>query len=462
MSKKKIIALLLTAIMVLSLAACGSSGSASGNAPAPSAPAASSATAEESKPAEAAPAAESSEASAPAEEAAEPEVDPNDPKAIAEAAGYDYTKVDTSDWVTLDLSYAAYLPAGNPISDLMFTSLRDSCEKLMPGYVEMTLFASGTLVSQDDMLEGITNGVADCGMVDVGPVTAMLPVTALWGTGCYPTGSTTAITAAMQEWLQKNYDLPEFQDIVVLGMQGSACNQLATTKPWETLDDIKGLQCCVQGTYSEMLKAMGTVPVSMQTSELYEASRSGLIDGVFYTIGMVYLSGAQEYLKYSTTTGYGASPHLIAMNKDVFNSMPPLQQEFMMEAGREAIWEIVVPTMPTMGDMFEPSLWCIQDTDYTYFELPQETLDQIGELVAPLRQQYVDANIGANPEIADQAVQMEELSNKWNEWYPIERYLDPVKAAMNGTFGEWLENVEENTRLPEYPDIDGYVPVADR
>lgn len=431
---KKIIALVLALVMVFALAACGEKPADPAPAPGPAAPA---------------------DPAAPAEKSA---------KEIAEEAGYDYTKVDTSDWKTLDLSYAAYLPAGNPISDMLFNSLADACEKLMPGYINMTLFPSGTLVGQDDMLEGIADGVADLGMLEVGTVVSMLPVTAMWGAGCFKTTSTTACTAAMMEWLQNNYDLPEFEanNIVPLGIQGSAANQLCTTKEWQTLDDIKGMQCCVPGVYAPMLKAMGTVPVSMETSELYEASRSGLVEGAFYTLGMNYLCGSQEFLKRVCVTGYGGSAYLIPINADIFYSLPPIQQEFLREAGRQAIWETVMPWMPANGDMLEPSLWCIQDTDYAVFELPQETMDAIAAVVAPLRQEYLDSVKAEHPEIVEQTAEMERYSEKWSEWYPISRYLEPIQFAMDGKFAEFMENVNEYCKLPEFPEIEGYVPVAQR
>jgi len=461
----KVLALLLALTMVLSMAACGGSGS--GSAAASSAkPAAAASSAKSEAPAAAASSAKS-EAPAAAASSAKSEApaapaDPSDPKAVAEAAGYDYTKVDTSDWINLDLSYAAFLPEGNPISDTLYYALAESCENLMPGYVNIELFAGGTLVGQQDMLEGIMTGVADVGMIDLGPVTSMLPVTAFWASGCLEASSCSALTAAMMEWLQNNYDLPEFENIVPLSCQGIIANQLCTTKQWSKLDDIKGMQCCVPGTYSEMLKAMGTVPVSMDTSELYEASRSGLVEGAFYTIGMNFLCGSQEFLKYVTVTGYGSSPYLVAMNKDVFNSMPPLQQEFMLEAGRQATWEIVLPKIVIIGDMFEPSIQCINDTDYTYFDLPQETRDAIGEVVAPLRQQYIDSVKGTNPEIEEQSQEILRLNEKWLDWFPLERFLAPVYAANEGKFAEWMVNVEENTKLPELLDIEGYVPLAKR
>lgn len=344
---------------------------------------------------------------------------------------FDITKVDTSDWVKMDLSYAGYLPAENPIANLMYTKTVEKIEELMPGWINITLFPSETLLSQADIYEGVISGVTDIGFVDVSIVAELMPVTALWCDPSVTITATSSATAALQEWLQM-VELEELSDVVVLQGQTSTWNQMVTNFQWTTVDELSGKQICVTAAFTDLVSALGAVPASISTAELYEAARSGLIDGAYYAITANYLAGAHEFLKYGTVTTLGASPFLICMNKDTFNTMPKTQQDFFLEACRQAMWEEIIPDFPAVADFHEESLRAVESGDYIYYDLPEETIEDMRSRVGHLREEYLARYEGQYTNIREASDLIDELTAKWNEWYPAERYTLPFEMAMDG------------------------------
>jgi len=466
---KRIIGLVLALSMVFVLCSCGGSSSAPAPAAASSAKSEAAAPAAEAK-SEAAPAAEASSAkseAAPAEEAkseaAPAAAESSAAPEAAEDSGseFDITKVDTSDWEKLDLSYATYLTADNPIGKLCTDAWQTKLDELMPGWVTITIYPSGTLLGQADIFEGVEQGIADLGMVDVSSVKELLPTCALWALPGTHASSTTAGSAAMNEWVNMvAEDLPELENVVVLHAQGNQAGQMVTAFQWDSIDQLKGKQLRATAAFADIVTALGATPVSVATSELYEASRSGLIDGAYYTITANYLQGSNEFLKYGTFTNMCTSPYLYIMNRDKLESLPETEQAFLKEAFAEAFWELVLPHLPDVGDIHEATQRAIESGDYIVYELPEETLNDLWETCGPITDKYIEENSSV-PNLKENYDLLVKLTEKWNEWYPMERYVQPFMLSAEKGFDYVLEHIDEFAIDP-LPEIYGYVPLDKR
>ena len=420
---KKVVCLLLALVMLFSLAACGKE---------PAAPA------------------------TPAE--------PADPAAPAEPAapadhGFDISKVDTSDWVQLELSYATYLAAENPIGALCFESWEAKLEELMPGWIELVIYPSGTLLAQADIFEGVESGVADMGMVDVSSVKELLPVCALWALPGTQATATTSGTAAMQEWVTR-VQPAELDNVVVLHAQGNQAGQMVTSFQWDSVDDLAGKQLRATAAFSDIVTSLGATPVSVATSEMYEAARSGLIEGAYYTITANTINGSHEFMKYGTFTNMCTSPYLYVMNRDTFERMPETQQEFFLEAFEQAFWELIVPKLPEIGDIHEATQRAIEAGDYIVYELPEETLADVHARCEHITADYIAANshVEGMQEAYDVLV---EMTTKWNEWFPMEKYTGPFFTSAEKGFDYVLEHLDDYRPDP-LPEIYGYIPLDQR
>ena len=379
----------------------------------------------------------------------------------APAGQFDIGAVDTSDWIQLDLSYATYLPAENPNVNLCFTSYQQKLDELMPGWVTLTIYPSGTLLSQADILEGVKSGVADLGMVDVSSVKELLPVTAMWSCPSTHVGSTASASAALQEW----YEIlqpEEYDGVVVLHMQANASGQLLTNFDWEDVSQVSGKQIRATAALADTVTALGATPVSIDTSELYEASRSGLIDGAYYTITAAYLQGAHEFLKYGTFMDMGATAYAYVMNQDVFEQMPESQQVFFMEAFRQAFWELIIPQIPVVMDIYEPCLQAIEDGDLKVKALSDETYEEMFAATAGIRADYIAMLESRGYSNAQEAADLlDQMVEKWNNWYPISKYQEGFFEAAAGRKDEYMAGLADFHVDPS-PEITNYIPLADR
>ncbi len=310
---KKLTAILLAAAMVLSLAACGSSGSA---APAPAA----------EKSEAAAPAAEKSEAAAPAEEKSEAAAPAEEASAASSAeAAPAGDEVDKSDWLTLNLTYATFLAADAPSADGI-ALFQENLDKYMgEGYITIETYPNGTLLGVADICEGVENGVADLGFCMMSVVTGKFPVEQVAEIAGPYYASTRAGCAALKEYLD-TVQPAEFEKVIPLFPLEQVPMAICSTKPINSIDDLKGLQIRATGYSADAITRWGAVPVSMALSEVYEAMRNGLLDGCISSVGAFGNSMFQEVADYCTILPYIGYSCILMMNRDTYNSMPESQR----------------------------------------------------------------------------------------------------------------------------------------
>jgi TRAP-type C4-dicarboxylate transport system substrate-binding protein len=140
----------------------------------------------------------------------------------------------------------------------------------------------------------------------------------------------------MLEWIEQT-NLPEYDDTVLLGTQGSGPLCLLTRTKVEKMADMKGVQVRAGNILARTIEAWGGTPVTLDTSEVYEAMRTGLIDGYFSFFSACSILNLDEIASYNLITNLSNQPFIYVMNKDTFNKMPKSQQDMFMKAVRE-VW----------------------------------------------------------------------------------------------------------------------------
>jgi TRAP-type C4-dicarboxylate transport system substrate-binding protein len=98
---------------------------------------------------------------------------------------------------------------------------------------------------------------------------------------------------------------------------------LYVRKPVTKLDDLKGLKMRTAAKYDKMMKRLGMVPVTIESSETYTALQRGVVDGFGWpTIGPREL-GWLENTKYVIDVPFYARQNtFILMNLDAWNKLP--------------------------------------------------------------------------------------------------------------------------------------------
>jgi len=83
-------------------------------------------------------------------------------------------------------------------------------------------------------------------------------------------------------------------------------------------------------------RALGANPTPMPFSEVFTAMQQKTIDGQENPIPTIYLSKYYEVQKYLTLSGHVYGPHLLLINKKLFDSFPAEDQKVILEAAQES------------------------------------------------------------------------------------------------------------------------------
>jgi TRAP-type mannitol/chloroaromatic compound transport system substrate-binding protein len=112
-------------------------------------------------------------------------------------------------------------------------------------------------------------------------------------------------------------------------------------RPIQTVEDFKGMKCRQTGIVAELYKNMGQNTVNMPGGEIVPAAERGTIDCAEWVGGIEDLRlGLPQVWKYHYTPGMHESASIgeLIINKDVWDSLPPAQQEAIRSATTETFF----------------------------------------------------------------------------------------------------------------------------
>ena len=286
--KKRIFCVLLAALMLLAMTACGGS-----NAPAESASAAP-APAEEGSAAAAAPA--------------------------APADGKVYNLIVTN--------HDASTSVGEQYVEDLFNQISEASG----GRLTFTFNSGGSLFGGGEAVEAVRNGAADICWNATSITVGVFPVSEfcnvpLNGITCARMGS-----KVIQDMIAEIPECAEeYKDFHVIEVQCCSTAPLSTVGfKIETPDDFKGKSIRAAGTVqSNYIQKLGAAPSSMGTSEVYEAMQKGVVAGMTNDWHNIDCFNLYEVCDYVMDYPINTTSCFMLMNKDVYNSLPADLQQLL-------------------------------------------------------------------------------------------------------------------------------------
>lgn len=102
--------------------------------------------------------------------------------------------------------------------------------------------------------------------------------------------------------------------------------------------DLKGMKIRTTNSPVEIAdyKAFGANPTPVAWAEVYTALQQGTVQGEGNSYSLLWDTKHQEVLKYATEVNYNYSADILVMNKALFDSLDPEDQQLLLEAGQEA------------------------------------------------------------------------------------------------------------------------------
>ena len=236
----------------------------------------------------------------------------------------------------IKLKGANYLPVTHPMS-VLSGWFCDEVKKRTNGQVEITYYPGGTLLNPVKMYDGVITGIADMGLSHIQYTRGRFPVMEVFDLPLgFPSGWVD--TQVATDFFNK-YKPKEWDDVHVLYV--SPCGPLVletASKPVKTLEDLKGLKIRAVGQMSDVIKALGGLPVPLQMPDVYDSLRRGVIEGVTVDLSTLKYWKFAEVIKYVTADwqlGTGITFYWV-MNKNKWNALPPAIQKIFIEVASEA------------------------------------------------------------------------------------------------------------------------------
>jgi TRAP-type C4-dicarboxylate transport system substrate-binding protein len=203
--------------------------------------------------------------------------------------------------------------------------------------VEITYYPGGTLLSPVKMYDGVVSAIADMGVSHIQYTRGRFPMMEVFDLPLgFPSGW--VATQVSSDFFDK-YKPTEWKDVHVLYVNTSGPVILQTvSKPVKTLEDLKGLKIRATGRITDVVKALGAVPIPLEMPDVYESLRRGVIEGIMVDLSTLKYWKFAEVVKYVTSTwrlGTGITFYFV-MNKSKWNGLSPDLQKTVTEVAAEA------------------------------------------------------------------------------------------------------------------------------
>ncbi|MEP4768962.1 MAG: TRAP transporter substrate-binding protein [Roseibium sp.] len=200
-----------------------------------------------------------------------------------------------------ELKIAHFMPSMHPMDKGVMTPLAEEINAATGGELTMRIYPSGELGKGPvQQYKRVVTGVADIvfGIPEYTPKqfgkTGMIHIPGLFANG---TDATNAI------WDHIDLVADEYAHVKLLGLWANNPSVLITReKPVRTLADMKGMKIRTPNPVMAVLvEAWGGIPVSMPTTDTYNAMNTGVIDAVMIGPSGIRSYKLNETAKYVTT-----------------------------------------------------------------------------------------------------------------------------------------------------------------
>lgn len=245
----------------------------------------------------------------------------------------------------------------------------------------------------------------------------------------------TYIGPLVMETLYPKYFKKEYEKMgVYLGAWINVSQyHLISKRPVRSVADLKGLKVrSVGGISNDILKALGAVPVMMQSAESYTSLQSGVVDAVMFPDGSAVAYKLYEIAKYSIRIGFMNMGVPYCMNKKFFDGLTKEQKEFFYFKLRQG--SQIISQGYDIDDKLAYEV--MKENGVEFIEFSAEEQAKMHQLVQPVYEKFIaeceEDGYPAKAMMED----MKKLIEQYKDLTP-EQAVDfvtksPVKGIING------------------------------
>lgn len=216
----------------------------------------------------------------------------------------------------------------------------DEFKKRTGGKSEIKMFWGGSVAKDREIPDFLSGGAADMGDIITPYFPDKFPLNNTVGYFIPQPYSTIEIGEMMEYW-HRVY--PQFDDelkrynLKTIGFRPLEPYGMICTKPIKSVEDFKGKRIRTYGfAYPAFMQALGATPVSMSSSDGYEALQRGILDcspiGPSLAHGWKYDEVAKYYIDVPIGASFG---HMITMNRKSYDALDEQTRSILDGLGRE-------------------------------------------------------------------------------------------------------------------------------
>ncbi|WP_434361101.1 TRAP transporter substrate-binding protein [Parasalinivibrio latis] len=220
---------------------------------------------------------------------------------------------------------ATNTPADSPAGELL-QDFADNVKAKTDGRVSIKIYWGGALGGQGEYMQQIQSGVIGFGLLSSA---ALEGVDSAFGVINLP-----YMFRSLDEYghvLNSDYIQKEFlprtknYNIEILGYLSNGFRSIYTTKPINSIEDLKGMKLRTAATdiYIEMLKLFGAVPVPVPFTEVYTAMQQGMVEGAEGSLAGLWEIKFGEVAKYGVRTEQTRLTDFIVANTKLMERIDP-------------------------------------------------------------------------------------------------------------------------------------------
>jgi TRAP-type C4-dicarboxylate transport system substrate-binding protein len=295
---------------------------------------------------------------------------------------------------SIKLTYSNFFPPGHIQSQLVDSWCRE-VETRTKGSVTIKHYAGQTLTKAAECYEGVVKGRSDLGFSVLSYTPDRFPV---MGTVDLPLGYTSGkVATAVANEVYRKFRPKELSDTKVMYLHAHGPGLINTRgKPVRKLEDMKKLKFRTTGPASQVIKALGGIPVSAPMPECYQLIESGKANGSTHPLESHKgwkLAKVENYVTAAYSISYTVT-FFVVMNKDKWEALPQDIKVILEEINNEWLLQ-------------HGEAWDTSDTEGLQFFLAQG-----GQLIGLESSEAARWKMAIDPIIQDYAKSLDEKGLK--------------------------------------------------
>lgn len=326
---------------------------------------------------------------------------------------------------SINLRVADFYPPGHPIEQLFKKHFMTAVQERSKGRITFDYYGNGALLKAPDIPQGIMAGITDMGnsieSYKIWPISSFqyLP-------GAFTDQDVAKFARASWPIYRKYIGrLAEPQGMKYL-LAGFTTNyQIAGRGTPKKVAELGGAKIRSAGSVlPHCIKALGGTPVSMPSTDAYDAMEKGVLDGISLAIPSYRSYQFQELLKWVIINAdLGSAVISYGINFQKFNSLPPDLQKVLIEIGNDASIAI------TQGfyDVLEKELtdWKAKGIEMVTWSAKEKDKESL--LLKPVWSKWISEQAKRYPVIRQLLTEWSDILTK--EGIPLsQHYKDAIKG----------------------------------